>query len=196
MAAVDVRRRGRSTRLAPHLRDPELVEVGEELHAQARPVDDELAAADHRLARRPAAVPGRGVLVVRERPAVAHGAQVVGEAPAGRVEVEVAQLRVASVPEAVDDERRHERERARRDDDRLVLDAEPHRELALEHVEAVDVVAVDVEVGAQAVRREPRPRRVDRLVVGEDLDTPLGRVADHLAAAGRDEDGPAHESAV
>ena len=112
------------------------------------------------------------------------------------MEVEVPQLGVAPVPEAVHDERRHERERARRDDDRDVLDAEPHRELALEHVEAVDVVAVDVEVGAQAVRREPRPRRVDRLVVGEDLDAPLGRVADHLAAAGWDEDGPAHESAV
>ena len=87
----------------------------------------------------------------------------------------------------MDDERWHARERSRRHGDRLVLRAEPHGELALEDVEEVDVVVMDVEVSAYAAPPEPRPGCVERRVVGDDLDAPAGRVADHLAAAGRDD---------
>ena len=75
-----------------------------------------------------------------------------------------------------------------------ILDPEPDGQLAGEHVEQVGVVQVDVQVGAFATRAEARPRRVERLVVGEDLDlAALGRVADHLAAAERNEQSLAHD---
>ena len=50
-----------------------------------------------------------------------HAAQVVGEAAARRVEVEVAHLEVAPVPEPVHDERRRQRERAGGEDELLLL---------------------------------------------------------------------------
>jgi hypothetical protein len=64
-----------------------------------------------------------------------------------------------------------------------VSDAGTCSHLALEHVEEVGVMVVDVQVGALAVRAEARPRRVQALVVEEDLDVPVRRVADDLAAA-------------
>ena len=76
--------------------------------------------------------------------------------------------------------------------DRFALRPEPRGELAVEDVEQVGVVAVDVEVGALAARTEARPRRVQRLGLGEDLDPPVRRVADHLAAPGRDDARLAH----
>ena len=136
------------------------------------------------------------MLVERDGAAVAQPTQVVGEAHAGRVEVEVAELRVARVPEAVHDERWNACERPRRHDDTLVLDAEPDRQLALEHVEEIGVQTVDVQVRAFAVRTEARPRRMQRLVFGEDLDAPVRRVADDLAAAERHQDWLVHESGV
>ena len=123
---------------------------------------------------RPAAVLGRRMLVVRERAAVAQRAQVVRELLPGRVEVEVAHVGVAPVPEPVDDERRHASERPRRHEHLLVLEPEPDGELAVEDVEEVGVVPVDVEVGADAVSAPPRPRRAERLDVGQDLDPPMG----------------------
>ena len=83
MAAVEVRRRRRPVRVAPRLRDPDLLEVGEERDAKPGPVGEELLAADDRLARRPAAVVGRVVLVVGELAAVPERAQVVREALPG-----------------------------------------------------------------------------------------------------------------
>ena len=151
-----------------------------------------LDGADDGLARRTAAVLGRRVLVVGERAAVPHRAQVLGETVARRMEVEVADFRIGSVAEAMDDERRHARERSRGHADRLTLEPEPHGELALEDVEAIGVVVMDMEVGAFAVRTEARPSDVERVVVGEDLDAPVGRIADHLSLAGWDEDGLAH----
>ena len=121
------------------------------------------------------------MLVVREVTAVAHCTEVVGELPTGRVEVQVADVGVAPVSEAVDDERRHPRQRPRLDDDTLVLESEPDRQLALENVEKVAVPPVDVQLGAHAVRAEARPRRVELVRVGEDLDPPGSRVAHDLA---------------
>ncbi len=174
MAAVHVRRRRGPAGLAERLRDAELIDVGKQLHAKAGPLGNEAGAADDRLARRPAAVLGRVVLVVREGATVAQRAEVVGESPTRRMEVQVGDVLVARVAEAVDDERRHVGERPSRNDDRLVLDAEPNGQLALEDVEEVAVMAVDVQVRAHTVRPPARPRGVERLVVGDDLDTPVG----------------------
>ncbi len=189
-------RRGEVSRLGHGFRDPELVDIRQQLHPQTGAVGHEQITTDGRLARRPAAVLGRVVLVVRERAAVAQRAQIVREASTRRMEVEVAHLRVAVVPEPVDNERRHVCERPRRHEDRLVLDAEPHGQLTVEDVEEIGVVVMDVQVCADGVRPEPRPRRMQRLVVRQDLDAPVGRIADQLALAGQDEDGSAHECAV
>jgi hypothetical protein len=119
-------------------------------------------------------------------------AQVFDEAPAGGVQVEVADLGVAAVAEPVDDERRHPGERPRRHRDRAVLEAQPERELAREHVEEVGVAAMDVQVRSLAARAEARPRRVQPLALGQDLHPPVVRVADDLASAGRDDGRLAH----
>ena len=81
------------------------------------------------------------------------------------------------------------------DEDRLVLEPEPQGQLSVEDVEAVGVLAVDVEIGAHAMRPPPGCVALS-VVVGEDLDAPMGRVADHLAATQGNEDGPTHEWAV
>jgi hypothetical protein len=112
------------------------------------------------------------------------------------VEVDVAELRVARVPEAVHDEWWNARERPRRHDDALVLDAEPDRQLTLEHVEEIGVQTVDVQVCAVAVRAEARPRRVQRLVVGKDLDPSVRRVADDFASTERNQDRLVHERSM
>ena len=191
VAAVDVRADRGAARIRARLGDADLVDVGEQRDPHVGPVEDDLLAADDHVRGRADALGRRVLLVERRRPAVAQRAHVVGEAGARRVEVEVAQLGVARVAEAVDDERRHAHERpGRRGRLRVVLELE--RELAREDVEDVVVAAVDVPVGAVAARREARPGRVHRVLVGEDLDAPLGRVADDLAGAGRDDGRLAH----
>ena len=192
MVGVDVRRVGLRTGLAPYLGETQLLQVGKELDMPAGSFHDVLDAADGGLARRTAAVLGRRMLVVGERAAVPHRAQILGEALSWCVEVEVADFRVGSVAEAVDDEGRYSRERSRRHREWLVRASETHGQLALEDVEAIGVVAMDVEVGALAPRPEARPRRVQRLAVGENLDAPVGRVADHLPGAGWYDDGLGH----
>ena len=57
-------------------------------------------------------------------------------------------------------------------------------------------MAVDVQVRALTTGSEARPRRVERLVVGEDLHPPLRRVADDLAPAGRDDGRLVHGSSL
>jgi hypothetical protein len=51
-----------------------------------------------------------------------------------------------------------------------VLGAQPHGQLALEDVEDLVVAKVDVQVRAFAARGEPRPRRVQRVGLADDLD--------------------------
>jgi hypothetical protein len=48
------------------------------------------------------------------------------------------------------------------------------------------VAAVDVKLGAVSAWAEPRPGRMEQIVVGEQLDPAVGRVADDLSAAGPD----------
>jgi len=74
--------------------------------------------------------------------------------------------------------------------------AEPDGHAALQHVEQVGVAAVDVQVGALAARREPRPGGVHRVVLGEDLDPPVGGVGDQLARAARHHVRLAHAPSV
>ena len=141
-----------------------------------------VAVAERRLRGRPPAVLRRVELVE-----VAQPAHVVGEALAGGVEVEVAQLGVASVAEAVGDVRRHPGQGPGGRHGLVAVGAELDRQLAGQHVEEVAVPAVDVEVRAGAARPEARPGRVQRVDVGEHLDAPVGRVADDLALARRDD---------
>lgn len=136
------------------------------------------------------------MLVVRERTASADSPQVIREALPRRVEVEVAELPIAPVPKAVHDERWHSRKAPCRHDDRPVLDPEPDRQLTLEDVEEIAVAAVDVQVRALAVWPESRPRRVQRFMVGEDLDPAARRVADDLAGAGWNQERFMHEGGV
>jgi hypothetical protein len=103
------------------------------------------------------------------------------------VEVEVADLALARVAEAVDDHRRHSGEGPGGHRDGLVLDAQPDRKLTVEDVEEVGVPTVHVQVRPLPARAEARPGRVQRIVVGQDLHPPLRRVADDLAPAGWDE---------
>ena len=65
-----------------------------------------------------------------------------------------------------------------------MLGADEEGELALEHVEEVGVVPMDVRARAVAVRAEPRPGHAQLVAVAEDLDPPLRGVADDLALAG------------
>ena len=113
-----------------------------------------------------------------------YAAKVVGEAAARSVEVEIAHHLRARVPEGMDDERRRNHERSCRDGSLLPLGSEADRQLAVEHVEKVGVMSVDVRSRAVTSRPEPRPRDAQLIAVAEDLDPPLGRIADDLALTG------------
>ena len=108
------------------------------------------------------------------------------------MEVEVAQLRVAGVAKAVDHERRDADQRPGLHCQLVARGTQPDRQLAREDVEEVGVVAVDVQVRALAARAEPRPRRVQRVALAEDLDATVRRVADDLALTLRDHARPVH----
>jgi hypothetical protein len=96
----------------------------------------------------------------------------------------------------VDDDGRHAHERPRRHRDDVAVAAERDSQLAVEHVEEVGVRVVHVRLGAVAARAEARPGRVQRVVLGQDLDAPVGRVADDLAAARRHQREGAHDGGV
>ena len=68
---------------------------------------------------------------------------------------------------------------------RLLLWAERELDLALEHVERVRVVVMDVRVRALLARLVAEPRDDQRLELGEDPQRPLGPVGGRLALAGR-----------
>ena len=84
----------------------------------------------------------------------------------------------------MDDERRRNDERSCRDGSLLPLGSEADRQLAVEHVEEVGVMSVDVGIRAVASGPEPRPRDAQLIAVAEDLDPPPGGVADDLSLAG------------
>ncbi len=93
------------------------------------------------------------------------------------------------------DQRRDAGERPGRHADLLVAGAEPDGQLAVEHVEEVGVAPVYVQVGAVAVRPEARVGYVQGVMVREDRDATVRRVADDLAAARRHQERGAHRGA-
>ncbi len=169
---VEAREPARRRRGLVEQRDPDPLPLDEDAIRSGRDDDG--------LARRPAPV-GGGIVLVEAR---AHPAQVVREPGSRRVEVQVAQLLVACVPEAVHDEWGRERERSGDQRALLPLGAQEEGQLARENVEEVAVGAVDVRRGAVETRAEPGPRRVQLVPVAEDLDAPISAVADDLAPAG------------
>ena len=152
--------------------DPDFVQVDENIAGSRRD--------DHGVRYRPPAVRRRILGVESGR----HPAQVVGEAAVRRVEVEVAHLVVASVPEPVHDERWRERERAGGEDALLPIGPDQERQLAREDVEEVAVGAMDVRRGAVAPGPTVRPGRDQRRVVEQDLGPAARPVDDDLAVAG------------
>jgi hypothetical protein len=84
----------------------------------------------------------------------------------------------------MDDERRRDHERSRRDGGLLPVCAESDRQLARKDVEEVGVVPVDMGIGTVTPGPESRPRRAQLIAVAKDLDAALLGVSDHLAFAG------------
>ena len=83
------------------------------------------------------------------------------------------------------DTRRDEHERPGRCDELLQLRAENERDLSREHVEGIRVVQVHVRLRAALSGRVPRPREIEQLVVGEDPQLALRRVADRFRLVDR-----------
>ena len=101
------------------------------------------------------------------------------------MDVEEDRGRVAHVAERVDDIRRCGGEGSGQRARGLPLGAQRELDLALEHVERVRVVVVDVRVGALLAGLVAEPGDDQRLEVGEDPERPLGPVRGRLALAGR-----------
>jgi hypothetical protein len=116
--------------------------------------------------------------------ALAVSAQRVCEPAARRVDVEVARVALALVPEVVDDALRDQHERAGRSDHLLRFRAELEEELAIEDVERVGVLIVDVRFRPALAGRIARPGRIDERVLADDPHLPLGLAGNHLAFAG------------
>jgi hypothetical protein len=175
------RRRGRAAAArARHVHDRDLVHVDEQGDTKPGRVREHLAGPHVRVLGRAAAVGGR-ILGVEAGRLPAH---VRGEAAARSVEVEVAQLLVGPVPEAVDDERRRQHDRPGPVRRLQPVRPDQHRQLAREDVEEVRVLPVHVRGGAVPVRLEARPGRAQLLAVGQDLDAALGHVPHDVPAAG------------
>ena len=136
---------------------------------------------EDRVGKRPPAV-GRRVVLVEAR---ILAADVVAEAARGSVEVEEDRGRVARISEGVDDVGRCRSESARSRADRPGLGAERDFDLALEHVEGVGVVMVDVRVRPFLAGLVAEPRHDHVVELAEDPQRPLGTVGDGLALAGR-----------
>ena len=139
---------------------------------------------------------GLGENGIRERPsAVARrvvlvevgvlAADVVAEAARGRVEIEQDPSRVARIAEGVHDVGRRCGEAAGNRAHRLELRAERHFDLALENVEGVRVVEMDVGLGPFLTGLVAEPGHDHVVELGEDPQRPLRPVGDGLALAGR-----------
>jgi len=125
---------------------------------------------------------GRRILLVEG--VLPAAADVVAEAHAGRVHVEEGRGRVARVLEGVDDSGRSGDVGARATANRGDVRPESEFDLALQHVESVRVVPVDVRIRAFLARLIAKPRHDQLLELGEDAQRPLRTVCDRLALAG------------
>ena len=129
--------------------------------------------------------PAVGRRIVLVEPGLAAPAEHVPEAHRRRVDVEEDGGRLARVPERVDDVGRRRGEDPGCRAHRLLLRAERELDLALEHVERIGVVVMDVRVRALLARLVAEQRDDQRLELGEDANRPLGPVSGRLALAGR-----------
>ena len=130
-----------------------------------------------------AAAVGRPVVLVEAGVAAAH---VVAEAGGRDMHVEEGRRRVARVAKGVHDVRRRGSEGSRPRGHCLELRPERQLDLALEHVERVGVVVVDVRVGAVLAGLVAEPAHDQLLELAQDADRPLGAVGHDLAFAGQD----------
>ena len=101
------------------------------------------------------------------------------------MEVEETGLRGGARVEAVDDVRGNGDVRAGSRLHRLELRADAEGQLALEHVEGVRVLPVDVRLGAALAGPEARPGDVEVLVREEDEDVVLRPGVHDLSLAGK-----------
>jgi hypothetical protein len=131
---------------------------------------------------RPAPV-GRRLVLVEAR--ILATADLVTEAAGRGVEVEKGGGRATRVAEGVDDVGRRRGESTRWRADRLPLRAEPQLELALEDVERVRVVVVNVRVRALFAGLVAEPGHDQVVEVGQDAKGALRPVGDDLALPGR-----------
>ena len=135
---------------------------------------------EDRVGERTPAVEGRFVLVE----ARVGATNVVTEPARGSVEVEKDRVRVAGISEGMDDVWRRGGEGARSRADRLGLWAERDFDLALEDVEGIGVVVMDVGVRPLLAGRVAEPRHDHVVEVGEDPEGLLRPIGDRLALAG------------
>jgi len=126
---------------------------------------------------------GRRVVLVETGLAVS--AQDVAEALGGRVDVEEHRGCVTRVAEGVDHVRRRGGEGPGGRAHGLLLWAERELDLAVEHVERIRVVVMDVRVRALLARLVAEPRDDQRLELDEDAQCPLGPVSGRLSRTGR-----------
>ena len=166
----------------------ELGQVAEDRIAEVLRWKRSPPAVDQRIGRRTTAVVRRVLLVE----VLVAPAQVLGEPAAGRVVVQEPELSRAVVVEAVHEAGRHHDEGARARGDAVELRADLEGELALEDVERIDVMEVDVRFGATLADRVTRPGDREPLVVAEDPQLPRRRVRDRLALAGPMDDRLPH----
>ena len=143
--------------------------------------------ADDRFACRQAAVGGHGGDVPLDLDAVADAAHERGEAPVVRVDGEPARGAVAVVAERVGYLRRRGDESAGGDRDRLGLAPDLEGQFALEDVEGIGVLVVNVRAGYLFARCVPRVGDRDVLARDEDADLALLASKNRLPVGDRDD---------
>ena len=121
---------------------------------------------------------------------VAFATQEGHEAGAGCVEVEPARGRVAVVVEGVHDVRRHGDEGSGRCTHGVAVGPDPELQLALDDIEGVDVLVVDMQVGSALPCVIARPRDIEQWVITERAHRALGQLRHRRSVLDREHDGP------
>lgn len=134
--------------------------------------------------RIPEASPPVGGRVELVEVLAAATSQDIGETHARRMDVQEDGGRAARVPEGVHDVRRRQGERSWSADQSRDVRPEPEVDLALENVEPVGVLPVNMGLGAFLARFVAEPRHDQLFEVAEDSQRPFGPVGSRLAFAG------------
>jgi len=118
---------------------------------------------------------------------VANTSQERGEAPIVRVDREPARGAIAGIAEGMGHPRRRGDEAAWWNSDRLALAPDLERQLALEDVERIGVLAVDMRACHPLTGRAPRLSEGDVLAGDEDAELGLLAAVDRLRIADRED---------